>query len=207
MIGPQPVVYVIDDDASVRRSLSRLLTTEGYVVETFDSATSYLKRDVSGQVACVVLDVQMPGISGMELQQALIDRRREDQIVFITGHGDVPMCARAMKAGAADFLAKPFTNEALLEAVARSLERARARHEDNSAREQARKRLALLTSRELEVFRWIIAGLLNKQIGARLGTAEKTVRIQRGSITTKLGMTAVADLVRLAQQAGVPPAA
>jgi FixJ family two-component response regulator len=206
------LITVIDDDASVRRSLSRLFASEGYGVETFASADAWLKSAAPAQAVCLVLDVQMPGLNGMELQEELAQRKREDQIVFITGHGDVPMCAKAMKAGAVDFLAKPFRREELLQAVARAAERLRAssaehaaRAKDEALRGQARAKIAKLTPRELEVFRWIIAGLLNKQIAAELGTAEQTVKIQRGHITSKLGVVAVADMVRLAQQAGVEP--
>ena len=199
MNTPAPTVNVIDDDASVRRSLSRLLKIEGHLVEVFASAEDFLNAAPVGQAACLVLDVNMPGLNGLELQQAVIDRGRGDQIIFITGHGDVPMCAQAMKAGAVDFLPKPFRDDALLEAVDRALHRARL-HND------ACLRLSTLTARELEVFRHLIAGKLNKQIAADLGTAEKTVKLQRGSLTAKLGVSAVADLVRLAQFAGVPPA-
>jgi FixJ family two-component response regulator len=200
------VVFVVDDDTSVRRSLTRLLAAHGHAVEAFASAASYLDRAPSPGPACVVLDVRMPGLSGLELQQALADRGRTDQIVFITGHGSVPMCAQAMKAGAVDFLPKPFTEVSLLDAVARAIERARTLHAESSRQSHARARLARLTPRELEVFRHLIAGKLNKQIGADLGTSEKTIKIQRGSLTAKLGLVAVADMVRLAQQAGVPPA-
>lgn len=204
--SPPALVCVVDDDASLRRSLARLLATEGHQVETFDSAAAFLDRAAPSGAACVVLDVQMAGLNGLELQRALADRGRSDEIVFITGHGSVPMCAQAMKAGAVDFLPKPFTEEALLDAVARALQRACARHLENSLRDHARARLARLTPRELEVFRHVIAGKLNKQIGADLGTSEKTIKVQRGSLTAKLGLVAVADLVRLAQQAGVAPA-
>jgi FixJ family two-component response regulator len=204
---------VIDDDASVRRSLLRLLETEGYAVATFPSAFSYLESPAPSSATCLVLDVRMPGMNGVELQQVLAGRSLGEQIVFVTGHGDVPTCAQAMKDGAVDFLPKPFTEDALLDAVARAIRRAREWHAAKAnrdhaeiARKQASASLAKLTPRELEVFRWVIAGLLNKQIGAELGTAEKTVKIQRGSITAKLGIAAVADMVRLAQQAGIEPA-
>jgi len=199
MNAPTPKVIVIDDDESVRRSLSRLLKTEGHAVECFASAEEYLLAAVpSGVAACLVLDINMPGLNGLDFQQVQIDRGSCDQIVFITGHGDVPMCARAMKAGAVDFLPKPFGDDALLEAVDRALHRARLQN-------SARLRLATLTVREMEVFRHLISGKLNKQIAADLGTAEKTVKLQRGSLTAKLGITAVADLVRLAQQADIKP--
>ncbi|MEK7949197.1 response regulator transcription factor [Luteolibacter soli] len=213
MSFPLPHVMVIDDDASVRRSVLRLLETEGYAVATFSSAASYLESPAPSSAACVVLDVQMPGMSGVELQQALAERGLGEQIIFVTGHGDVPMCAEAMKNGAVDFLQKPFTEDALLKAVARAIQRATDwqatkvnRERNEVVRKQALASLAKLTPREMEVFRWVISGLLNKQIGAELGTSEKTIKIQRGSITTKLGITAVADMVRLAQQAGIEPA-
>jgi FixJ family two-component response regulator len=204
---------VIDDDASVRRSVLRLLESEGYAVATFSSASSYLESPAPSSAACLVLDVQMPGMSGVELQEALAERGLGEQIIFVTGHGDVPMCAQVMKNGAVDFLPKPFTEDALLDAVACAIQRARQwqeakvnRDRTEAARDRAMASLAKLTPRELEVFRWVIAGLLNKQIGAELGTAEKTVKIQRGSITAKLGISAVADMVRLAQEAGIEPA-
>jgi FixJ family two-component response regulator len=204
--GPAARVFVVDDDTSVRRSLARLLAADGFLVDTFASAADFLAATTGEEPACLVLDVRMPGLNGLELQQALADRGRADQIVFITGHGSVPMCAQAMKAGAVDFLPKPFTEQALLDAVTRAVARARTHAESHAAQARARARLARLTPRELEVFRHLIAGKLNKQIGADLGTSEKTVKIQRGSLTAKLGIAAVADLVRLAQQAGIGPA-
>ena len=200
MPASAPPVFVIDDDASVRRSLARLLKTEGIEVICHASAEEFLAAtEDSSDAACLVLDIRMAGLTGLELQQALALRQRGDQILFITGHGDVALCARAMKAGAVDFLTKPFSDEALLEAVDRALHRARILN-------QARAKLALLTPRELDVFRLLIAGRLNKQVAAALGTAEKTVKLQRGSLVAKLGVSGVADLVRLAQQAGIDPA-
>ena len=200
MLPPAPPVFVIDDDASVRRSLARLLKTEGIEVLCHASAEDFLAAtEDSGEAACLVLDIRMAGLNGLELQQALATRHRGDQIIFITGHGDVAICARAMKAGAVDFLTKPFSDAALLDAVDNAIHRARILN-------QARAKLALLTPREQEVFRLLIAGRLNKQIAATLGTAEKTVKLQRGSLVAKLGVSSVADLVRLAQQAGIDPA-
>lgn len=198
MSAATPRVIVIDDDASVRRCIARLLKTEGHRVECLGSADEFMRSGLIAEAACLVMDIRMPGLNGLELQQALIDRRSDHQIIFITGHGDVPMCAQAMKAGAVDFLAKPFGAQELLEAVNRALQRARLLND-------ARLRLASLTPREMEVFERLIAGKLNKQIAAELGTAEKTVKLQRGRLTAKLGMKAVADLVRLAQLAGVRP--
>ena len=155
--------------------------------------------------SCLVLDVQMPGLDGLELQQALADRAV--QIVFLTGHGDVPMCAEAMKAGAVDFLTKPVDDEELLDAVARALARSVEVRKSGAERASARARLDTLTPREFEVLRRVIAGLLNKQIADDLGSAEKTIKIHRGRVMEKMGVSSVAELVRVAQVAGVAPVA
>lgn len=205
-------IAVIDDDPSVRRSLVRLLDAEGFSTTSFPSASAFLEGLEKHRAECVILDVRMPGMDGLELQRILLDQAPGAGIIFVTGHGDVPMCADAMKNGAIDFLLKPFSRESLLCAIGRALNVAserkleiRARTELQAARDTARTLIARLTPRELEVFRGIIAGRLNKQIADFLGTAEKTVKIQRGSLTTKLGVTSVADMVRLAQTAGVKP--
>jgi FixJ family two-component response regulator len=171
--------------------------------ESFDSAAAYLNRPTHDGPFCLVLDVKMPGIDGLELQQALADRKA--QIVFITGHGDVPTCAEAMKAGAVDFLTKPVDEEDLLEAVSRALTRSFELRKAGADRAVARARLDALTPREFEVLQRVIAGLLNKQIADELGAAEKTIKIHRGRVMEKMGVTSVADLVRAAQVAGVPP--
>jgi len=202
-----PVVSIIDDHESVRRSLARVLSAAGCAVETFDSAAAFLARPAPEPPGCLVLDVKMPAMSGMQLQERLAAAGRRDQIVFITAHGDVPMCAAAMKAGAVDFLPKPFSSSALLEAVKRALQRAAERAESDTAGRNARTRLAKLTEREREVFRFLIAGLLNKQVGAVLGAAEKTIKNHRGRITAKLGVSSIAGMLELARQAGISPAA
>lgn len=205
-------IAIIDDDPSVRRSLVRLLDAEGFSTTSFSSACAFLDGIEKQRVECIILDVRMPGMDGLELQRILQDQAPGAGIIFVTGHGDVPMCADAMKNGAVDFLLKPFSRESLLSAIGRALKVAserkleiRTRKEYQAARDTARSLIARLTPRELEVFRGIIAGRLNKQIADTLGTAEKTVKIQRGSLTTKLGVTSVADMVRLAQSAGVKP--
>jgi len=195
----------VDDDESIRRSLSRLFRSTGLPAETFPSANSYLERPPHEGPSCVVLDVRMPGLDGLELQQALI--RREAQIIFITGHGDVPMCAEAMKAGAIDFLTKPVDDEELLGAVARALARSVEVREAAGQRTAARALLDKLTPREFEVFQCVITGLLNKQIADELGAAEKTIKIHRGRVMEKLGVTSVPELLRIALAAGVAPAA
>lgn len=201
-----PLVFVVDDDASVRRSLANLLESADYTVETFGSAAEFLQGAEHPGASCLVLDVRLPGLDGLGLQRHLAERGRGEQIVFITGHGDIPMGIQAMKRGAVDFLPKPFGDDQLLDAVARALGRSvealRARREV----EEIRARLETLTPKEFEVFRLVIAGLLNKQISAELGSALHTVKIHRGRVFHKLGVVSVAELVRLAQNAGIEPA-
>jgi FixJ family two-component response regulator len=198
-------VFVIDDDSSVRKGLTRLLASAGYASEVFPSASDFLAREPYPGPACVVVDVRMPGLNGLELQEALLKRRREEQLVFITGHGDIPMCARVMKAGAVDFLAKPFKPDELLECVERALARSTEQRKTAAGRNEARRRLDLLTPREFEVMHLVATGLLNKQVGAELGMAEKTVKVHRGRVMQKLGITSVAELVRLVEKAAAAP--
>jgi len=195
----EPRVFVVDDDQSVRTSLARLLATEDYAVEIFASAAEYLARVPHPGPACLVLDVQLPGLDGLALQRQLTEEGRMEQIVFITGHGDIPMGIGAMKRGAADFLPKPFNDDELLSAVAKALAR-------SAEVAESRARLAKLTPREFEVFRLVIAGLLNKEIGAELGVALRTIKTHRARVMQKMGVVSVAELVRLAQKAGVAPA-
>ena len=203
MITPSPVIFVIDDDESVRKSLKRLLRSADYDSELFGSASDYLARSPHSGPSCVIVDVQMPGLNGIDFQEALIQRRREEQLIFITGHGDVPMCARVMKAGAVDFLPKPFKSRDLLGCVERALNRSSRQRRDADERKGARRLLDLLTPREFEVMQLVTTGMLNKQIGGELGMAEKTVKVHRGRVMQKLGVTSVAELVRMVQKAGV----
>jgi FixJ family two-component response regulator len=204
-IPPNSLVFAIDDDASVRKGLTRLLCAAGYENEIFGSASEFLAREPHAGPACLIVDVRMPGLSGMDLQQTLIERGREEQLVFITGHGDVPMCAQAMKAGAVDFLRKPFDDEELLQCVQRALVRSAEQRRRIAEKNEARRLLDLLTPREFEVMQLVITGMLNKQIAGELGTALKTVKVHRGRVMQKLGVTSVADLVRIAQQGGLSP--
>jgi FixJ family two-component response regulator len=199
------LVFLIDDDSSVRRGVSRLLRSAGYNNEAFDSASDFLARDQHHGPACVIVDVRMPGINGMDLQALLIQRRREEQLVFITGHGNISMCAQAMKAGAIDFLPKPFRASELLECVERALARAAEQRRRGADKTEARRLLDLLTPREFEVMQLVITGKLNKQIAGELGTAEKTIKVHRGRVMKKLGLTSVAELVRLVETAHVAP--
>jgi FixJ family two-component response regulator len=200
------LVGVVDDDQSVRRGLRRLFRSAGYAAETFASAEDYLARELFEGPTCLVLDVRMPGLNGLGLQKELEARGGCEQIVFITGHSDVPTATRAMKDGAVDFLLKPFDSDELIEAVKKALLRGKEQLGKRAERRHARALIDKLTPREFEVLRFVIIGLLNKQIAAELKTAEKTVKVHRGRVMQKLGLTSVPDLVRLAQTAGISPA-
>jgi len=206
-IPTNSLVFAIDDDASVRKGLKRLLRSAGYKSEIFESASDFLERDQHAGPACVILDVRMPALNGMDLQETLIQRRRDEQLVFITGHGDISMCAQAMKAGAVDFLPKPFRADELLQCVERALIRSTEQRRRSAEKNEARHLLALLTPREFEVMQLVITGMLNKQIAGELGTAEKTVKVHRGRMMQKLRVSSVAGLVRLVEKAGIAPAA
>lgn len=200
------LIGVVDDDQSIRRGLRRLLKAAGYAAETFASAEDYLAREVFEGPTCLILDVRMPGLNGLGLQKELEGRGGCEQIVFITGHRDVPTCRQAMKNGAVDFLLKPFDSDELIEAAEKALLRGKECLRKRAERRRARGLIDKLTPREFEVLRFVIIGLLNKQIAAELKTAEKTVKVHRGRVMQKLGLTSVPDLVRLTQTAGVSPA-
>jgi FixJ family two-component response regulator len=207
MIPPNSLTFLIDDDASVRKGVSRLLRSAGYKSEAFESASDFLAREQHAGPACVIVDVRMPGLNGMDLQETLIQRRREEQLIFITGHGDISMCAQAMKAGAVDFLSKPFRDDELLQCVERALVRSAEQRQRSAEKNEAQRLLDLLTPREFEVMQLVITGKLNKQIAGELGTAEKTVKVHRGRMMQKLRVTSVAELVRLVEKAGIAPTA
>jgi len=201
------IVFVIDDDASMRKSLKRLLDAACYKVELFTSASEFLARSAHDGPSCVVVDVRMPELNGIDFQKALIEGDREEQLVFITGHGDIPMCAKAMKAGAVDFLPKPFKPKQLLESVERALTRSAEQRRRASAKAHARDLIEWLTPREYEVMQLVATGMLNKQVGGELGMAEKTVKTHRAHVMQKLGITSVAELMVVLQKAEVPPVA
>jgi FixJ family two-component response regulator len=205
MTSQSPVVFVIDDDESVRKGLKRLLRSANYESEVFESATDFLARPPHPGPACVIVDVQMPGVNGIDFQKALIQRRREEQLVFVTGYGNIPMCAQVMKAGAVNFLPKPFKSRELLKCVEDALDRSAEQRRRAVERNEARRLLDLLTPREFEVMQLVITGMLNKQVGGELGVAEKTVKVHRGRLMQKLGVISVAGLVQLVQRADVPP--
>jgi FixJ family two-component response regulator len=201
----QPTVFIIDDDASVRTSLERLLRSAGFDVETFATAELFLEREHYDGIGCLVLDVRMPGISGIDLQNELSKADYSMPIVFITGHGNIPMGVQAIKKGAVDFLAKPFDDEELLQAVREAIEKDNQARAGHAEVHNIRGRLELLTPRELEILRYVITGMLNKQIAYELGIAEKTVKVHRGRVMEKLGVGSVAELVRLAEKADIKP--
>ena len=201
------VVYVVDDDESVRRSLARLLRSAGLTAETFPSAQAFLDRELPDRTACLVLDVRLPGLSGLDLQGALTQTERIVPIVFITGHGNVPMSVQAMKSGAVDFLQKPFEEDQLLAAIERALARCRAARAERTERMVVQRRFDMLTPRERQVLGLVVAGRLNKQIAADLGAAEKTIKIHRGRVMRKMEASSVAELVRMSQRIGIQPPA
>jgi len=199
----KPAVFLVDDDASVLKGLRRLLASAGLKVVAFESPQDFLAgldREASG---CVVLDHSMPGLTGLELQQALAARGSALPVIFLTGKGDIPTSVRAMKGGAADFLTKPVDGEVLLAAVRGALERDRSQRREREERAGIERRVATLTAREREVLRHVVAGLLNKQIAARLGTVEKTVKVHRARVMEKMQARSLAELVRLAGKAGL----
>jgi len=205
MINMRPTVFLVDDDPSILKSLSRLLRSAGYTAETFASAEEFLGREHFNGIGCLLLDVRMPGLSGMDLQDELSQADYSMPIIFITGHGNIPMSVQAMKKGAVDFLTKPFDDEELLQAVKKAIEKDRKAKAEQAEMHDALRRIEQLTPREHEILRYVITGMLNKQIALKLDIAEKTVKIHRGRIMEKLCVDSVADLVRLAEKAGIKP--
>ncbi len=198
-----PVVFVVDDDQSVRRSLSRLVRSAGLEVQTFSTPAAFLGNPRPDRPACAVLDLRMPGQSGLAVQEVLTRADADIPIVFLTGHADVPTTVRAMKAGATDFLQKPVNEQDLLDAIQRAVERATALRQARAERELVKGRAATLTPREREVFALVVAGLPNKLVADRLGAAEKTVKLHRARVMQKMKADSLADLVRMAQVIGL----
>ena len=200
MTEMQPIVCIVDDDASVRDALKRLVHSVGLRVELFDSAQEFFKRQRPDVPSCVVLDVRMPGISGLDLQRQLADANVHIPIIFITGHGDIPMSVRAMKAGAIEFLTKPFRDQDLLDAIQVALERDRATRQRESEIAALRERFESLTLREREVVTRVVSGMLNKQIAAEIGITENTVKVHRSRAIEKMQAQSLAALVKMLER-------
>jgi FixJ family two-component response regulator len=206
MTEGEPIVFIVDDDASVRRSTERLIRSAGLEVQSFISAREFLSNPRPDRPACLVLDVRMPGLSGMDLQRELARSGIHIPIIFITGHGDIPMSVRAMKAGAVEFLTKPFRSRSLLDAIHAAIERDRSTLRERSETGALRERYEQLTPREREVMALVAAGLLNKQVAGELATTERTIKFHRAHIMQKMRAESLPDLVRMAEKLGVSPA-
>ena len=200
-------VYIVDDDEAVRDSISVLLESKGYAVRSFGSAPEFLTAAPSLPVGCLIADIRMPEMDGLELQQHLIDRSLQFPLIVITGHGDVPLAVRAMKAGAVDFIEKPFASEAILTSVEAALSRLSTPGEEDPAKATAAAKLALLSSREVQVLQGLLAGLPNKSIAYDLAISPRTVEIHRARVMDKMGARSLSELIRLALAAGVQPSA
>jgi FixJ family two-component response regulator len=194
------VVYIVDDDVSVRESLQSMIRHSGFQVETFSSAGAFLDRPRAYGPSCLILDVTLPGLNGLELQQCIAAEQASMPIIFITGHGDVPMSVRAMKAGAFEFLTKPFPGDVLLSSIRSAIARSRSALCNDAALQSLRARYTSLTKREREVMGLVVSGLMNKQIGGSLGTSEITVKAHRGKVMRKMQAESLADLVRMGQR-------
>ena len=199
----EATVYVVDDDPSVRAGLSRLLQSMGLTVKTFASAREFLEQAVSGEPGCLIVDLRMPAMNGLELQEQLMTRNLNLPVIFLTGYGTVPASVRAMKRGAVDFLEKPVDDQVLLDAIYQALEKDRKNRRNQAEVKFIQDRLKSLTPREYEVFTLITTGLLNKQVAHELGTAEKTIKVHRARIMEKMHCESLAQLVRLAEKAGI----
>ena len=200
---PRQVVFVIDDDASMRDAVSRLLNAVGLTVQTFASAREFLAGRLPDVPGCAVLDVRLPGLSGLDLQREMVERGIHIPVIFITGHGDIPMSVQAMKAGAVEFLTKPFRDQDLLDAVRSGIQLDRQGRKERAELAELRDGLRQLTPREREVMSLVVAGLLNKQIALRLGTSEKTIKIHRSHVMQKMCADSLADLVKMSQKLGI----
>jgi FixJ family two-component response regulator len=205
MTDVKSLIFIIDDDNSVRKSLARLLQSADYDVETYSTAEEYLEREYFPGIGCILLDVNLTGMSGLKLQEVLLNRFPQHlPIIFITGKGNVPMSVSALKKGAVNFLLKPFEDKQLLDAVEEAVQLCGYTKKESDEKFRMKQLLDKLTPREFEIFRYILTGMLNKQIAAELNIAEQTVKIHRGSITHKLGINSTAEMARIAERLGIP---
>ena len=204
MSEPESIVFVVDDDPSVRSAIKRLIVCVGLQVELFESAQEFLASKLPNVPCCLVLDVRLPGISGLALQRHLAEANVQIPIIFITAHSDVPMTVRAMKAGAVEFLTKPFHDQDLLDAIQLALERDRIRHQQEAEIAVLRERFESLTPREREVLPWVVSGLLSKQIADAMGRSEASVKVHRSQLMRKMAADSVAELVRMAEKMEIP---
>ena len=200
------IIYIVDDDPSIRKSLNRLLSSSGYCAETFSSADEFIESNLeSSELACLILDVKMPGVTGFELQEKLLSVNSSLPVIFISGHGDIPSSVKAIKKGAVDFLAKPFNETDLLKAIEEALEKYSNSKIEIDEKKAIQKRLDKLTEREYEIFTYVLTGMFNKNIAAELNISEKTVKVHRGRVMDKLNVDSVAALVNLANKIGIKP--
>jgi FixJ family two-component response regulator len=203
MTEPASIVFVVDDDPSVRRAIKRLVESVGLHVELFGSVTEFINSSQPDVASCLVLDIRLPGISGLDFQRELVQANNGIPIIFITAHGDIPMTVRAMKAGAVEFLTKPFRDQDLLDAIQVGLERDRVRRQRQAETATLRERLESLTPREREILPLVVSGLLNKQVAAEIGATEATVKVHRSQLMRKMGASSLADLVRMSEKIGI----
>ncbi len=204
MTTTEPTVFVIDDDKAIRSAIKNLLESVGLRVEAFSSPREFLKTEHKGKPGCLVLDVRLPGASGLDFQHELATADIKVPVIFITGHGDIPMSVQAMKAGAVDFLTKPFRDQDLLDAIQKAIGQDQARRQQETEGVDTRNRFNCLTPREREVMSLVVAGLLNKQVAAQLGTSETTAKIHRGQVMRKMQAHSLPDLVRMSERLGIP---